>query len=68
MRNMKTIFTKLACFLLALFMSGAAMAESITSPDGQLRLNFSVNPRVNLFTNFPTKEKRLLSPRNSVWN
>lgn len=45
MRNMKTIFTKLACFLLALFMSGAAMAESITSPDGQLRLNFSVNPQ-----------------------
>ena len=44
MRNMKTIFTKLACFLLALFMSGAAMAESITSPDGQLRLNFSVKP------------------------
>ena len=64
MRNMKTIFTKLACFLLALFMSGTAIAESITSPDGQLRLNFSVN----LFTNFPTKGKRLLSLRNSVWN
>ena len=63
MRNMKTIFTKLACFLLALFMSGAAMAESITSPDGQLRLNFSVNPQGE-----PVYGKRLLSLRNSVWN
>ena len=43
MRNMKVICTKLACFLLVLFISSTAMAESITSPNGQLQLNFSVN-------------------------
>lgn len=43
MKNMKVICTKLACFLLVLFISSAAMAESITSPNGQLQLNFSVN-------------------------
>ena len=36
MRNMKAICIKLTCFLLVLFMSSAAMAESITSPNGQL--------------------------------
>lgn len=40
---MKVICTKLACFLLVLLVSGVAMAESITSPNGQLQLNFSVN-------------------------
>ena len=43
MRNMKTICTKFACFIFALFACSAAMAESITSPNGQLQLNFSVN-------------------------
>ena len=43
MKNMKVICTKLACFLLVLFVSSTAMAESITSPNGQLQLNFSVN-------------------------
>ena len=43
MRNMKAICIKLTCFLLVLSMSSAAMAESITSPNGQLQLNFSVN-------------------------
>ena len=37
---MKAICTKLACFLLVLLVSGVAMAESITSPNGQLQLNF----------------------------
>jgi len=40
---MKAICIKLTCFLLVLSMSSAAMAESITSPNGQLQLNFSVN-------------------------
>lgn len=62
MRNMKTIFTKLACFLLALFMSGAAMAESITSPDGQLRLNFSVNPQGEPVYEFSYKGKAVIKP------
>ena len=62
MRNMKTIFTKLACFLLALFMSGAAMAESITSPDGQLRLNFSVNPQGEPVYKLSYKGKAVIKP------
>ena len=62
MRNMKTIFTKLACFLLALFMSGAAMAESITSPDGQLRLNFSVNPQGEPVCELSYKGKAVIKP------
>ena len=62
MRNMKTIFTKLACFLLALFMSGAAMAESITSPDGQLRLNFSVNPQSEPVYELSYKGKAVIKP------
>lgn len=62
MRNMKTIFTKLAYFLLALFMSGAAMAESITSPDGQLRLNFSVNPQGEPVYELSYKGKAVIKP------
>lgn len=31
---MKVICTKFACFLLVLLVSGVAMAESITSPNG----------------------------------
>lgn len=62
MRNMKTIFTKLACFLLALFMSGAAMAESIISPDGQLRLNFSVNPQGEPVYELSYKGKAVIKP------
>ena len=41
MKNMKVI--KLFCLLLFLFVSNWTMAESITSPNGQLQLNFSVN-------------------------
>lgn len=62
MRNMKTIFTKLACFLLALFMSGTAIAESITSPDGQLRLNFSVNPQGEPVYELSYKGKAVIKP------
>ena len=62
MRNMKTIFTKLACFLLALFMNGTAMAESITSPDGQLRLNFSVNPQGEPVYELSYKGKAVIKP------
>ena len=43
MNHMKTLTIKMAFFLLALLISTAAMAESITSPNGLLRLNFSVN-------------------------
>ena len=45
MRNMKATCTKLICFLLILFVGSAAKAGSITSPNGQFQLNFSVNPQ-----------------------
>lgn len=36
---------RLACFFLSLLMSSAAMSESIVSPNGLLKLNFSVNAK-----------------------
>ena len=62
MRNMKTICTKLTCFLLVLFMSSAAMAESITSPNGQLQLNFSVNPQGEPVYELFYKGKAVIKP------
>lgn len=62
MRNMKAICTKLACFLLVIFMSGAAMAESITSPNGQLQLNFSVNAQGEPVYELSYKGKAVIKP------
>ena len=55
---MKAICTKLACFLLVLLVSGVAMAESITSPNGQLQLNFSVNAQGEPVYELLIKESR----------
>ncbi|WP_315086238.1 glycoside hydrolase family 97 protein [Bacteroides heparinolyticus] len=62
MRNMKAICTKMACFLLVLMMSSAAMAESITSPNGQLKLNFSVNAQGEPVYELFYKEKNVINP------
>ena len=62
MRNMKSICTKLTCFLLLIFMSGAAMAESITSPNGQLQLNFSVNAQGEPVYELFYKGKAVIKP------
>lgn len=62
MRNMKAICIKLTCFLLVLFMSSAAMAESITSPNGQLQLNFSVNSQGEPVYEFFYKGKAVIKP------
>lgn len=62
MRNMKAICTKLACFLLVLFISGTAMAESITSPNGQLQLNFSVNAQGEPVYELFYKGKAVINP------
>lgn len=62
MRNMKAICIKLTCFLLVLFMSSAAMAESITSPNGQLQLNFSVNSRGEPVYELFYKGKAVIKP------
>ncbi|QMI80897.1 glycoside hydrolase family 97 protein [Bacteroides sp. CACC 737] len=62
MRNMKAICTKLACFLLVLLVSGVAMAESITSPNGQLQLNFSVNAQGEPVYELSYKGKPVINP------
>lgn len=62
MRNMKAICIKLTCFLLVLFMSSAAMAESIISPNGQLQLNFSVNSQGEPVYELFYKGKAVIKP------
>lgn len=62
MRNMKAICIKLTCFLLVLSMSSAAMAESITSPNGQLQLNFSVNSQGESVYELFYKGKAVIKP------
>ena len=60
MKNMKAI--KLFCFLLFLFVSNWAMAESITSPNGQLQLNFSVNAQGEPIYELSYKGKAVIKP------
>ena len=62
MRNMKAICIKLTCFLLVLSMSSATMAESITSPNGQLQLNFSVNSQGEPVYELFYKGKAVIKP------
>ena len=62
MRNMKATFTKLAFSLLLLFVSGAMKAESITSPNGQLQLNFSVNAQGEPVYELSYKGKAVINP------
>lgn len=62
MRNMKAICIKLTCFLLVLSMSSVAMAESITSPNGQLQLNFSVNSQGEPVYELFYKGKAVIKP------
>ena len=62
MRKMKAICIKLTCFLLVLFMSSAVMAESITSPNGQLQLNFSVNSQGEPVYELFYKGKAVIKP------
>ena len=62
MRNMKAICIKPTCFLLVLSMSSAAMAESITSPNGQLQLNFSVNSQGEPVYELFYKGKAVIKP------
>ena len=59
---MKTICSKMVCFLLALLASGAVLAEGITSPDGQLQLNFSVNAQGEPVYELLYKGKTVIKP------
>lgn len=59
---MNAISIRLACFLLVLLVSGMAKAESITSPNGQLRLNFSVNAQGEPVYELSYKGKAVIKP------
>ena len=52
----------MVCFLLALLASGAVLAEGITSPDGQLQLNFSVNAQGEPVYELLYKGKTVIKP------
>lgn len=60
MKNMKVI--KLFSFLLLLLVSNWVMAEGITSPNGQLQLNFSVNAQGEPIYELSYKGKAVIKP------
>lgn len=62
MKNMNKLTFKLACFFLSLLVSSVAMAESITSPNGLLKLNFSVNGKGELVYELSYKGKEVIKP------
>lgn len=53
---------KLACFFLSLLVSSVAMAESITSPNGLLKLNVSVNEKGEPVYELSYKGKEVIKP------
>jgi hypothetical protein len=63
MKNMRTICVKLTCFLLALFASSALKAEEkITSPNGQIKLTFSVSAQGEPVYELSYKDKVVIKP------
>ncbi|WP_431426972.1 glycoside hydrolase family 97 protein [Bacteroides hominis] len=62
MKNMNKLTFKLACFFLSLLVSSVAMAESITSPNGLLKLNFSVNGKGEPVYELSYKGKEVIKP------
>lgn len=62
MKNMKILTTTVLCLLLSFFMGTTAMAESITSPDGQLKLDFSVNTQGEPVYELFYKGKEVIKP------
>ncbi|EXZ49434.1 alpha-glucosidase [Bacteroides fragilis str. 3397 N2] len=59
---MKKLTFKLACFFLSLLVSSVAMAESITSPNGLLKLNVSVNEKGEPVYELSYKGKEVIKP------
>lgn len=60
---MRTICVKLTCFLLALFASSALMAEEkITSPNGHIKLTFSVSAQGEPVYELSYKDKVVIKP------
>ena len=62
MKNMKIGTVIGLCLLLFFFFGTSAKAESITSPDGQLKLNFSVNAQGEPVYELSYKGKEVIKP------
>jgi glucan 1,4-alpha-glucosidase len=62
MKNIKRLSAKMACLLLSLLVSTAATAESITSPNGLLKLNFSLSPKGEPTYELSYKNKVVIKP------
>ena len=62
MKNMKIGTVIGLCLLLSFFFGTSAKAESITSPDGQLKLNFSVNAQGEPVYELSYKGKEVIKP------
>lgn len=62
MKNMKTGTAMWLCLLLAFLVGTSAKAESITSPDGQLKLNFTVNAQGEPVYELSYKGKEVIKP------
>lgn len=63
MNHMKTLTTKMAFLLLSLLLiSTATMAESITSPNGLLKLSFTVNAQGEPVYELSYKNKEVIKP------
>ncbi|WP_071145612.1 glycoside hydrolase family 97 protein [Bacteroides ihuae] len=62
MKNIKRLSAKMACLLLSLLLSMAATAESITSPNGLLKLNFSLSSKGEPSYELSYKNKVVIKP------
>ena len=62
MKKIKIGTAMWVCLLLSFFFGTSAKAESITSPDGQLKLNFSVNMQGEPVYELSYKGKEVIKP------
>ncbi len=62
MRNMKTFISKFLFLLLFLGVSAGVGAEELTSPNGQFRLNFTVNAQGEPVYELYYKDKTVIKP------
>lgn len=62
MKNRKENCTKLICLLFILFVNSVVVAQRITSPNGQLQLNFSVTPQGEPVYELFYKGKAVIKP------
>ncbi len=62
MRNILNMWLKGACLILALVVSGSLKAEKLTSPNGQLEMNFSLSEKGEPLYELTYKGKAVIKP------